>query len=164
MRQKPCKAALVSGQSVAAPDKTGLGANHRLAGRLVSPEIAALRVIAALDGDGESAWGEYADYPALLAELQRRGRVAASGATSQAETMLASQAEALQTMFARLTERAMEQDAWPHFEGFMRLALKAQAQSRLCLEALLAARQAPGVFAQQVNLANGPQQVNNAPR
>jgi len=46
-------------------------------------------------------------------------------------------------------------------DRYMRLALKAQGQSRATVETL-AAMKNPPVFAKQANIANGPQQVNNS--
>jgi hypothetical protein len=43
----------------------------------------------------------------------------------------------------------------------MRLALKAQSQSRATVETLAAIKNPPVVFARQANIAHGPQQVNN---
>lgn len=48
-----------------------------------------------------------------------------------------------------------------HIEGFMRLALRAQSQSRATLETLAAIRNPPIVYARQANVTTGPQQINN---
>ena len=73
------------------------------------------------------------------------------------------QAQALQTLATRLIERGFSQEMFCHFEGFLRLGLRAQAQSRLALEAIGAIKHGPAVLARtaQVNVAHGPQQVNN---
>jgi hypothetical protein len=42
----------------------------------------------------------------------------------------------------------------------MRLAFKAQSQSRATIETLAAIKNPPVVFTRQANIANGPQQVN----
>lgn len=76
--------------------------------------------------------------------------------------MLAAQATALQTLFARLTERAMEQTTMPNIEGFMRLALRAQSQCRATLETLASIKNPPMIYAKQINQTTGPQQINNA--
>ena len=50
------------------------------------------------------------------------------------------------------------------FETHFRLALKAQSQCRATLETLAVIKNPPNVaFVRQANIANGPQQVNNAP-
>lgn len=76
--------------------------------------------------------------------------------------MLIGQATALQTIFASLAKRAVNQEYQKHYEAFLGLALKAQAQSRATISALVDLkypRQA--TFVKQANIAHGPQQVNN---
>ena len=78
------------------------------------------------------------------------------------EAMLISQATALQTIFTSLARRAANQEQMRHYEAFLGLALKAQAQSRATISALVDLkypRQA--TFVKQANIAHGPQQVNN---
>ena len=71
------------------------------------------------------------------------------------------QATALQSLFARLTEKAMGAEYMSNFEGFMRMALRAQSQCRTTLETLSAIKNPPIVYAKQANIAQGHQQVNN---
>lgn len=76
--------------------------------------------------------------------------------------MLISQATALQTIFTSLARRAQDQQYQKNLEAVLGLALKAQAQSRATISALVDLkypRQA--TFVKQANIANGPQQVNN---
>ncbi len=78
------------------------------------------------------------------------------------EAMLVGQATALQTIFTSLARRAQVQQSQRNLEAFLGLALKAQAQSRATISALVDLkypRQA--TFVKQANIANGPQQVNN---
>jgi len=78
------------------------------------------------------------------------------------EAMLISQATALQTIFTSLARRAHVQEYQKNLESVLGLALKAQAQSRATISALVDLkypRQA--TFVKQANIANGPQQVNN---
>ncbi len=56
----------------------------------------------------------------------------------------------------------MKADLLPHFEAYMRLALRAQAQSTRTLEVLATVKNPPVVFAKQANIAQ-QQQVNNGP-
>jgi hypothetical protein len=84
------------------------------------------------------------------------------GDLREAETALISQATVLQALFLEMTRRAglnmgVSLDAT---ETYMRLALKAQNQSRMTLETLAAIKNPPVVYARQANFANGPQQVN----
>ena len=84
------------------------------------------------------------------------------GDLSTVEGMLLSQATALQTIFTSLAKRAAEQQNLRHYETFLGLAFKAQAQSRATISALVDLkypRQA--TFVKQANIAHGPQQVNN---
>lgn len=86
------------------------------------------------------------------------------GDLSAAVTMLSSQAAALNAMFGELARRAAL-NMGEHLgatETYMRLALKAQSQSRATLETLAAIKNPPVVFARQANINNGgQQQVNN---
>ena len=81
------------------------------------------------------------------------------------ESMLYSQASALNLMFAEMNRRALNNIYDGHtFEAgrqYMGLALKAQNQSRMTLETLGNIVNPPAVFAKQANIAHGPQQVNN---
>jgi hypothetical protein len=105
------------------------------------------------------------DGTGMLAALRATQKAVNEGDLSTAEAMLMAQAVGLQALYVRLTERALGQPCLPHMETFLRLALKAQAQSRLALEALASLKQGPEILARnsQVNVAHGPQQVNNAP-
>jgi hypothetical protein len=86
------------------------------------------------------------------------------GDQSAYETMLLGQAVALNAIFAELARRASlnmgtYMDAT---DRYMRLALKAQGQSRAALETLAAIKNPPLVYARQANINNGgQQQVNN---
>ena len=85
-----------------------------------------------------------------------------SGDLSEMEAMLISQATALQTIFTSLARKAHSQTYQKHYEAFLGLALKAQAQSRATITArvdLKYPRQA--TYVKQANIAHGAQQVNN---
>jgi hypothetical protein len=75
--------------------------------------------------------------------------------------MLMNQATALQSLFARLTEKAFCAAHLPQFDGFMRMALRAQNQCRATLETLAQVKNPPTVYARQANVTTGPQQINN---
>ena len=85
------------------------------------------------------------------------------GDLSAAVTMLASQAVALNAMFGELARvgKANMFSAPEHADRYLRLAFKAQGQTRATLETLAAIKNPPVVYARQMNVANGPQQVNN---
>jgi len=106
--------------------------------------------------------GKDVDLSELAAGLNDTCKRVEDGDLSTLEAMLVAQATALQTMFASLARRAATQEHLRQYETFMGLALKAQAQSRATITALVDLkypRQA--MFVKQANIANGPQQVNN---
>lgn len=130
-----------------------------VAAAAVSPAINAALVADAYHGN---VFGDDGDLGALTACLQDSMRKANSGDLAHLESMLMGQATALQTIFVSLARRAQVQPLQKHFEAFLGLALKAQAQSRATISALVELkypRQA--TFVKQANIANGPQQVNN---
>lgn len=138
------------------PDQAG----ERVGAQVAAPELAAWRVIAA--AEKTSGIGELIDTPGMLAALRAQGAAINAGDMSRVEAMLVNQATALQSLFARLIERGVAQDSLPQYEAHMRLALKAQAQSRATLETLANVRNGPVIYARQANVAAGaPMQVNN---
>jgi hypothetical protein len=87
------------------------------------------------------------------------------GDLSRAEELLFSQASTLDVIFNALARRASANLAGSgehlkYADQYLRLALKAQSQSRLAIETLGLLKN-PVVFARQANIAHGPQQVNN---
>ena len=106
--------------------------------------------------------GKEADLNVLIDQLRDTFTEVKGGDMHTLEAMLISQATALQTIFTSLARRAQSQEYQKHLESFLGLALKAQAQSRATISALVDLkypRQA--TFVKQANIANGPQQVNN---
>lgn len=98
----------------------------------------------------------------LIEGLRENSKDVNAGDMKAIEAMLVGQAKALQTIFASLARRAHEQAQLKHFEAFLGLALKAQAQSRATITALVDLkypRQA--TYVKQANIAHGAQQVNN---
>ena len=123
------------------------------------PSVNCASVIEAYQGN---LMGKEVDLGALTEGLTDSCKGVKDGDLSTLEAMLLSQATALQTMFASLARRAAAQDHLRQYETFMGLALKAQAQSRATISALVDLkypRQA--TFVKQANIAHGPQQVNN---
>lgn len=91
----------------------------------------------------------------MLVELVKLGDL------SGIEAMLVSQAVALQTVFANLSQKAAAAKDQRRHDALLMLALKAQSNCRSTLAALVDIkfpRQA--IFSRQTNVANGPQQVN----
>jgi len=95
-------------------------------------------------------------------ELVKRIEQVNDGNTVHVVGLLMAQALALNAIFTKLAFRAAQADerAPREMETLLRLGLKAQSQSRATLEALLAVGNPPVLFAQQANVAFGPQQVN----
>jgi hypothetical protein len=123
------------------------------------PAINGASVIEAYQGN---LMGKDVDLGELVAGLSESCREVKDGNLFTLEAMLLSQATALQTMFASLARRAATQEHLRQYEAFMGLALKAQAQSRATISALVDLkypRQA--TFVKQANISHGPQQVNN---
>ncbi len=125
---------------------------------ITSPELAAYRVIGIMQ---PRRLADDIDTPTLVATLREQAAAAQSGDLAHAEAMLMNQASALQSVFVRLSERAMEQSQMSNIEGFMRMALRAQSQCRATLETLAALKSPPVVYARQANVTTGPQQINN---
>ena len=106
--------------------------------------------------------GKDADMNAMIDRLRETFKDVKGGNLHTLEAMLISQATALQTIFTSLARRASTQDSLRQYQTFLGLAMKAQAQSRATISALVDLkypRQA--TFVKQANIAHGPQQVNN---
>ena len=165
MASKPKKPAAVQAEQYPRKAITCLaGANNDETGRnyaklITSPELSAYRVIGMMQPKNLA---DDIDTPTLLATLRDQAAAVQNGDLAHAEAMLINQASSLQALFARLTERAMEQTQMPHLEGFMRIALRAQSQCRATLETLAAIKNPPIVYARQANVTTGPQQINNS--
>ena len=123
------------------------------------PSINGASVIHAYQGN---VMGKDTDMGVLIDQLRDTFTEVKGGDLHTLEAMLISQATALQTIFTSLARRAQDQQYQKNLESFLGLALKAQAQSRATISALVDLkypRQA--TFVKQANITNGPQQVNN---
>ena len=100
---------------------------------------------------------------ALMEQLRPHMNSVNNGDLQHCEAMLVGQAHALQSIFMNLSRRAVTQEYLKQFEMYLRLALKAQNQSRMTLETLAKIKNPPVVFAKQANInqGSGNQQVNN---
>lgn len=106
--------------------------------------------------------GDEFDFQANMKVLEKATKQIKSGDLSKIEEMYISQAMALEVMFSSLARRAKAQDRLLQYETHMRLALKAQNQSRATLQALVQLKQPSSTqFIKQANIAQGHQQVNN---
>jgi hypothetical protein len=125
------------------------------------PSINAASVIEAYQGN---VMGKDADMNTMILSLRDTFGEVTAGDLSTMEAMLISQATALQTIFTSLARRAALNmgEHMGAVDTYLRLALKAQSQSRATISALVDLkypRQA--TFVKQANIAHGPQQVNN---
>ena len=122
--------------------------------------INAVMVVNAYQGN---IMGKDVDLGELMGEMQTKFKEVNDGDLSSLEAMLVGQATALQTMFTSLAMRATSQEYLKQYGLYMTLALKAQAQSRATISALVDLKypKQAATFVKQANIANGPQQVNN---
>ena len=119
----------------------------------IRPEVRAAFVI--------SEFGGHQDVAALAVQLEIGMNDVSKNGLRQCEEMLYCQAHALQTIFETMARQVPTQESFSNPESFMRMALKAQNQCRMTLEALAQIKNPPVVFARQANIAQGHQQVNN---
>ncbi len=135
-------------------------AGKRTGMQITAPEMASARVVLATER--ASGLDDLIDVPGLMAAIRGYALAVVDGDLARSEAMLMSQATALQSLFVRLVERELAQNALPQYEAHMRLALKAQSQCRATLQALTELKHGPAVFARQANVSSGgPIQVNN---
>jgi hypothetical protein len=98
----------------------------------------------------------------LCKELAAQCDAVSDGNMARPEALLTAQAHTLDAIFNDLTRLAYRNwDNFPAAERLLRLAFKAQSQSRATVETLGNLRNPPMVIARQANIAHGPQQVNN---
>ena len=125
----------------------------------LKPSINGASVIEAYQGN---LMGKDVDLGELVEGLRDTFIEVKDGDLSTLEAMLISQATALQTIFTSLARRAQAQEYQKNLEAFLGLALKAQAQSRATISALVDLKYPrQSTFVKQANIAHGPQQVNN---
>jgi hypothetical protein len=124
-----------------------------IAAALTNPAVNSAGTIQRLDA--------HLNVNALVSELTSQIAAVNVGNMQRPEAMLLAQAETLEGLFHFLVRRALGQDRLPQYETHMRLALKAQSQSRATLEALAEIKNPRSVaFVKQANIAAN-QQVNN---
>lgn len=100
---------------------------------------------------------EVSDY---ILELRKAGNEVVDGDLGRLERMLTNQAIALDLIFNRLALKATSAEYMKNYEAFMRLAFKAQAQSRCTVEALAMLKHPKPYI--QTNIGQvGHNQVNN---
>lgn len=130
-----------------------------LAHAALRPSVNAAVVVAAYQ---TNLMGKDVDLAALIDRLCETFGKTRDGDLSNLEAMLIAQATALQTVFTSLAKRAQSQQYQKNFESILGLALKAQAQSRATIQAVVDLKYPRQVaFVKQANISHGPQQVNN---
>ena len=107
-----------------------------------------------------SGAGEDLEVADLVAEMKKAGNEAVAGDLGRVERMLTNQLLTLDLLFNNLAQRSGRQESFKGIEVLMRLALKAQAQSRATAETLSIMKN-PMPYIKQANIAHGHQQVNN---
>ena len=137
-------------------DDTAAQKKARLA---LLPSINAASVIESYQSN---VMGKDVDLQTLVDGLRDSFSTAEAGDLSSLEAMLIGQAMALQSIFTSLARRAQVQEYQKHLNAFLSLALKAQAQSRATIQAVVELKYPRQVaFVKQANISHGPQQVNN---
>lgn len=130
-----------------------------VAGVMLAPAFNGANVVQSF---GSGLIKDEAKFFDIADELKSTFKDVKAGNLSGMEQMLVAQATALQTMFTSLALRAQAQTQMPHLEKFMGLALKAQAQSRATIQALVELKYPRQVaFVKQLNTTTGAQQINN---
>lgn len=125
-------------------------------------KLATTSALSSITLKGYSGCGDDLDPYDLIAEMKKAGDEAVAGDLGRTERMLAVQLLTLDALFNNLAQRAGRQQDLRSTEVLMRLALKAQAQSRATAETLSVMKN-PTPFIGQANIAHGHQQINNAP-
>lgn len=102
------------------------------------------------------------DMQSLYEDIHSSVKSVQDGNVKGLEAMLVGQAKSLQTMFVSMARRANRQEYLKQYSTYMNLALKAQAQSRATIQALVELKYPRQVIVtQQANITHGNQQVNN---
>lgn len=106
---------------------------------------------------------EHAEINSLVLELSKQSEAVRNGNLARIESMLLSQAHTLDGLFSRLTTHALTAQNINVMEQYMRLALRAQNQTRATLQTLAEIKEPKSFsFVQQANIGNQVQ-VNNTP-
>jgi len=99
----------------------------------------------------------------LVDSLAEQTTAVIDGDLGRGEAMLTAQAHTLDSIFNSLAQRAISSRYLDHLDRYLKLALKAQSQSRATWDAISNIQNPRVQYVKQMNLANN-QQVNNASR
>jgi len=94
---------------------------------------------------------------AIMGQIER----VKAGDLSDLEGRLVAHIATLDSLFHEFMDKARTAPSPRMLEMYTRLALKAQSQAIRAAEAISGMKMGPLIVAKQVNMANGPQQVNN---
>ena len=99
----------------------------------------------------------------LISELNKQLKeVSEDDNMERCQQILAAQAITLNAVFSNYLQKAVIQTSRTHSEQLLKLALKAQSQSRCTMETISKIKNPPNAtFVKQQNVAHGHQQVNN---
>jgi len=124
----------------------------------INPAFSATRIICAIeDSRGLAA---VLDIPSLQTAITDAARAGPDGDRERLRTSLVSHSIALQSLFVRLIEQGHRTSRAELSQGWVKLALKAQAQCVEALEMLCHVQRGTVVYSHQTNIA-ATQQVNN---
>lgn len=107
---------------------------------------------------------ESLDAGAVLQAITEQAQRVNAGNLNDIEARLVASIATLDTLFHSYIAKAEQAPSPRMQEMYTKMAFKAQGQAIRAAEALSGIKIGPLVIAKQVNLANGPQQVNNAPK
>jgi len=131
-------------------------------GKAILATAPSLNNAAVIESFQGNVMGKDVDLGMMVEMLEMSVKTVGKGDLSGLEAMLVGQATALQTIFTSLARKAAVQQHLPLIQTYMGLALKAQAQSRAAITALVDLKHPKqAAFFGQTNLTTGPQQVNN---
>ena len=129
--------------------------NQAMARTVTSPECLSASVLTICQNI------DHARITEMVAELRQQSAAIHANDLSRPESMLIAQAHTLDGLFAKLASKALTVGDLDGMERYMRLALKAQSQSRATLQTLGELKAPKQVaFVQQANIGNQVQ-VNN---
>ncbi|MFL9711808.1 hypothetical protein [Methylobacillus sp. Pita1] len=101
----------------------------------------------------------------MIDELLRQSSAVHNGDMTRAESMLVAQAHTLDGIFAKLASLALSTKDLDRLDQYMKLAFRAQNQSRATLETLSAIKTPKQVaFVRQANIGNQVQVNNQSPK
>lgn len=122
---------------------------------VTSPECLSASVLTICQNIDQSQINEMTD------ELSKQTAAVLANDLTRVETMLSAQAHTLDGLFARLATNALTSTDLDKLERYMKLALKAQSQSRATLQTLAEIKAPKQIaFVKQANIGNQVQ-VNN---